>query len=1121
MPSPLEIFEHPADHWDLLTAPTDDEFEQQHFDRKEAARDAGGNAISTAQVDRLRDVITETVSAFANANREGGLLVIGISKKGVVLGVGHLTETQRNSITNINNLLSNQSARSTFEDCTDQSGAANRICLIYVPYTEGSICQTNGNSPKAWMRQGSQNLLLNEQQKEQLKRDKRILDFEKQYCCLFDQAELDSGVMGEFRRFALANSESKLTDPELLYQVGALLKDGKDYAFTKAGFLFFASNPQRMLNWASVRILRYEGMMQQEAQPGLVSFERTFTGPISQQIRQIRSYIQSSGLFKTYQIRKAAGGFREESELPLIAVDEAIVNAVAHRDYAVQLPIECRKFSDAFSVTNPGRILQRDQDVPKEFSLDYVSLDHIPRNPVLLQWLKELRDERSNAFVRALSEGTKKMKSEMEQLGLPAPVYRVTPAQTKVILYNNSAEREALIRSSSAPRTTEFTNLFPLGFSSETEAIDLVSMRSRRTELLNILAQSLQSHDWFIDRISHSRIIAHKRGIELPIPREVARYVRFYPSYSFQIRQYWDQYYLSVDYELSVKNVRTVVELLREFSEEEMVGLSADANWRKWLRGQMTAVGPEWTTVFLYEFESQEQIPSNKVIPSLPVKMIQASIARSGTSFDLHKAIRQASISMEPAAARVRASRSEAIAADIAQNIFPLQMNGISVRLQPTPASVVRDPRVLGALYAESLSEPTVEFNHGNESPDIRDGITKFGSYDHSAKTIELVPLCKAELRNSMASLIERLKVGKYKYRGAERTFSTRLTYSSIVTADKSSQLVDEARRLLSEHPGWVGEQGLSRLFLVHTPESEYALDDESSPYYVMKRLLLEAGVPCQMVDTPTLINPDYKDLNLALNVIAKCGVTPWVLPDAVPDADFFVGLSYTQHRSRARERLMGYANVFNRYGRWMFYSGNSETFPYEEKTSRFESLVEETLRMLELSDTPSVYFHYSAKFSKEDVRAILAAARRVKKNGTYSFVWINTHHQVRFYDRRIEGDGSMRRGTYVATSPNQMYLSTTGDNPYRRALGTPQVLEVNIRSERGGRPLSSSPDLKALAVQILSLTKLNWASTDSLCGEPITTKYAGDIAYLTAAFLRQGQKFRLHPVLEKTPWFL
>jgi hypothetical protein len=41
------------------------------------------------------------------------------------------------------------------------------------------------------------------------------------------------------------------------------------------------------------------------------------------------------------------------------------------------------------------------------------------------------------------------------------------------------------------------------------------------------------------------------------------------------------------------------------------------------------------------------------------------------------------------------------------------------------------------------------------------------------------------------------------------------------------------------------------------------------------------------------------------------------------------------------------------------------------------------------------------------------------------------------------------------------------------------------------------------------------------MTGEPITTKYAGAIAYLTAAFLRQKEAFKLHPALERTPWFL
>jgi hypothetical protein len=106
-------------------------------------------------------------------------------------------------------------------------------------------------------------------------------------------------------------------------------------------------------------------------------------------------------------------------------------------------------------------------------------------------------------------------------------------------------------------------------------------------------------------------------------------------------------------------------------------------------------------------------------------------------------------------------------------------------------------------------------------------------------------------------------------------------------------------------------------------------------------------------------------------------------------------------------------------------------------------------------------------------------------------------------------------------TGPNQIYLSTTGYNPCRKSIGTPHALEINTRIERPSDTIVAPPDLRALARQILSLTKLNWASTDSLCAEPITTKYAGDIAYLTAAFMRQGGEFKLHPVLERTPWFI
>lgn len=567
--------------------------------------------------------------------------------------------------------------------------------------------------------------------------------------------------------------------------------------------------------------------------------------------------------------------------------------------------------------------------------------------------------------------------------------------------------------------------------------------------------------------------------------------------------------------------MKPVQELFNIFKPGDLIGKSVLAQWNGWQRGKIVSLDEEFTRVYLFDYEREEQIASNKVIPNLTTAMIDILLAHEKVKFDLHRVKKQHSFSLEPGASRTRAERTEAVATEISQSVFPLQVNGMQVLMQPNPTALFRQSGDPQSFHVYTLPEPSVEFNHHREGQDIRDGITRFGSYDNSPKSIELIPICTVQMRDNMIALIKRLQTGAYKYRGAERTFGTRLTYNTIISIPSPDLALDECKRLLKEHPEWVGDKQLGRLFLVYTPERGYATDDENAPYYRVKRFLLEKGVPCQMIDTPTLQNPDWKDLNLALNITAKCGVTPWLLPDAIPDADFFVGLSYTQSNRQGFERQMGYANVFNQYGRWAFYAGNTATFAYEERTSYFAALVRETLERLDLPDSPSIYFHYSAKFSREDRAAILAAARSVRPRGAYSFVWINTDHNIRLYDSRAETDGSLGRGSYVVASPKQMYLSTTGYNPYRKVLGTPVMLEVNIWAELAGGRLSRYPDLKALANQILSLTKLNWASTDSLCAEPITTKYAHDIAYLTAAFLRHSDEFILHPVLEKTPWFI
>lgn len=521
----------------------------------------------------------------------------------------------------------------------------------------------------------------------------------------------------------------------------------------------------------------------------------------------------------------------------------------------------------------------------------------------------------------------------------------------------------------------------------------------------------------------------------------------------------------------------------------------------------------------LFDVESRETVPNNKIIPRLPTRYIRRLLATIGSTYDLTQEIRKATFALNKNASKSRAEYTQALVDDLLDGIFPLQLGPqpISLSSRPLRASPHGDGK--GLLRVDSLQEPQVEFSKHHAGPDVRQGITEFGSYGTDRKDIEIVPLCAAAMAPAMESLINRLRVGKFKYKGSERTFSSRLTYNTVVNA-APDKLEQEVQRLLLQHHEWRGNAALSRIFLVHCPEDFSAIDDENAPYYRVKRMLFEAGIPCQMVDTPTLNDPDWKDLNLALNIVAKCGQTPWVLPQSIPDADFFVGLSYTQSSRLQGNRIMAFANVFNEYGRWEFYSGGSEVFSYEERTRNYEQLVQATLSRLALSEAPTICFHYSAKFSREDKDAILKAARSVRPHGTYVFVWINTDHNLRFYDNRAETNGSMARGRYVIGGKRQIYLSTTGHNPYRKMLGTPSTLELNVWIESPKKqPIQA--DLRVLASQVLSLTKLNWASTDSLCAEPITTKYAGDIAYLTAAFMRQGRAFKLHSVLEKTPWFI
>ncbi len=429
MPTPKEVFDNPLQYLEFFQSA---DFEGQYFERKEVRIDTNN------QTNTLKDKIKQCISAFANSNRAGGLLILGIADDGTIKGTQHVDESTMNSILQVARDLSNHATQ--LEEVGLPNSDKKKLHLLYTPWTSNAICETLGNFPQAWKRVGAQNLALIKQDQDQLKRDKKIVDFEMLYCCPYNPNELDRGVVEEFKREFLATRDAQYdySTEELLLNIGAIvpIEDDK-YAFTKSGYLFFSEYPRKYLPGAHVRVLRFEVDVEESGERGVTTFDKDFDGALPSIIRKLRTFFRDSALFRTITKRSSHGGFIEEPEYPLLAIDEAIVNAVIHRDYGFSEAIHCIAYRNGLSVENPGGILQQ---VPKSFSLADTVLTSVLRNPKIVEWMRLLKDERGEPLVRALREGTRRMRQEMESLSLPAPHYD-TDRDTIVKLYNRLEER--------------------------------------------------------------------------------------------------------------------------------------------------------------------------------------------------------------------------------------------------------------------------------------------------------------------------------------------------------------------------------------------------------------------------------------------------------------------------------------------------------------------------------------------------------------------------------------------------------------------------------------------------------------------------------------------------------
>lgn len=117
-----------------------------------------------------------------------------------------------------------------------------------------------------------------------------------------------------------------------------------------AGILLFgagASDPN-----AVIQVVSYGGV---EPDTDARLDSRTFEGPVQQQVVDLVDYLAHSPSVAT-TTTKSADGRTDALRYSLRALQEAAVNAVAHRDYAIPGPVQVRIFGDRIELASPGRL---------------------------------------------------------------------------------------------------------------------------------------------------------------------------------------------------------------------------------------------------------------------------------------------------------------------------------------------------------------------------------------------------------------------------------------------------------------------------------------------------------------------------------------------------------------------------------------------------------------------------------------------------------------------------------------------------------------------------------------------------------------------------------------------
>lgn len=176
--------------------------------------------------------------------------------------------------------------------------------------------------------------------------------FEDRLCQDATLSDVDARAVEEFVRLAKLERQFplpiKTLATDVLVHLHLLCGDQP----TNAAILLFGRDPQRFLPASEVRCMHFHGTEIHRPVP----FYRIFKGTLFEQVNMAVDFVMSK-LSRSVGTRAESSQAPVRYEIPSDVIHEAIVNAIAHRDYTSAGAVQVSVFADRVEVWNPGTLI--------------------------------------------------------------------------------------------------------------------------------------------------------------------------------------------------------------------------------------------------------------------------------------------------------------------------------------------------------------------------------------------------------------------------------------------------------------------------------------------------------------------------------------------------------------------------------------------------------------------------------------------------------------------------------------------------------------------------------------------------------------------------------------------